>query len=211
MVEDFIKIDAENREEILNFIFSFSGKISPSPVWDYLFPDSPFKGDYICIGLERYCRGIIEEKRYWGIGISLQIKMTFLWNKWSFQTITLKIIINLWDTEIFNYLDCSFDEFKISVELESINDTMIQTIRDLGRILICDIVNEYITSPSLCINEKGDFVMEIGDKYLLNIIFDELVVLCQFYEIRKCKFRKCHKYFIAKKEKKKLLLSRLCR
>lgn len=45
--------------------------------------------------------------------------------------------------------------------------------------------------------------MEIGDKFLLNIIFDELVVLCQFYEVRKCKFRKCHKYFIAKKGKQK--------
>lgn len=115
----------------------------------------------------------------------------------------LEIMIDLWDTEIFDYLDCSFDEFEISVELKSINDAMIQTIRDLGRILICDIVNEYITLPSLCINEKGDFVMEIGDKFLLNIIFDELVVLCQFYEVRKCKFRKCHKYFIAKKGKQK--------
>lgn len=115
----------------------------------------------------------------------------------------LEIINYLWDTEIFDYLDCSFDEFEISVELKSINDAMIQTIRDLGRILICDIVNEYITLPSLCINEKGDFVMEIGDKFLLNIIFDELVVLCQFYEVRKCKFRKCHKYFIAKKGKQK--------
>ena len=45
--------------------------------------------------------------------------------------------------------------------------------------------------------------MEIGDKFLMNIIFDELAVLCQFYETRKCKFRKCHKYFIAKKGKEK--------
>ena len=41
------------------------------------------------------------------------------------------------------------------------------------------------------------------DKFLMNIIFDELAVLCQFYETRKCKFRKCHKYFIAKKGKEK--------
>lgn len=46
-------------------------------------------------------------------------------------------------------------------------------------------------------------VVILSLEFLMNIIFDELVVLCQFYEIRKCKFRKCHKYFIAKKGKEK--------
>ncbi len=112
-------------------------------------------------------------------------------------------LTKLWDTKVFDYLDCSFEKFKKNVDFQNIPDEMFQIVRNLGKILICDIVNGYITSPVLCINEKGDFVMEIGDKFLLNIIFDELVVLCQFYEVRKCKFRKCHKYFIAKKGKEK--------
>lgn len=107
------------------------------------------------------------------------------------------------ETGVFDYLECDFEEFKSSINLKNINDDIFQTVRYLGRILICDIVNDYITSTSLSINEYGDFVMEIGDKFLMNIIFDELAVLCQFYETRKCKFRKCHKYFIAKKGKEK--------
>lgn len=107
------------------------------------------------------------------------------------------------ETGIFDYLECDFEEFKSSINLKNTNDDIFQTVRYLGRILICDIVNDYITSTSLSINENGDFVMEIGDKFLMNIIFDELAVLCQFYETRKCKFRKCHKYFIAKKGKEK--------
>lgn len=106
-------------------------------------------------------------------------------------------------TGIFDSLERSFEEFQTNVNLKGIDDEIFQAIRNLGRILICDIVNDYITSPSLSINEKGDFVMEIGDKFLMNIIFDELVVLCQFYETRKCKFRKCSRYFISKKGKEK--------
>lgn len=106
-------------------------------------------------------------------------------------------------TGIFDCLERSFEEFQTNVNLKGIDDEIFQVIRNLGRILICDIVNAYITSPSLSINEKGDFVMEIGDKFLMNIIFDELVVLCQFYETRKCKFRKCSRYFISKKGKEK--------
>lgn len=45
--------------------------------------------------------------------------------------------------------------------------------------------------------------------FLLNIIFDELVVLFQFYEIRKCIFRKCHKYFIAKRGKEKFIVVKI--
>lgn len=118
-------------------------------------------------------------------------------------------LTELWDTKVFDYLDCSFEEFKINVDFQNIADEMFQIVRNLGKILICDIVNRYITSPVLCINEKGDFVMEIGDKFLLNIIFDELVVLCQFHEVRKCKFRKCRKYFIAKKGKQKIIVVRI--
>ena len=105
--------------------------------------------------------------------------------------------------EIFDSLEHSFEELQAKVNLDNINDGIFQIIRSLGRILICAIVNEYITAPVLSINEKGDFVMEIGDKFLMNIIFDEMVVLCQFYEARKCKFRKCDKYFISKKGKEK--------
>lgn len=113
------------------------------------------------------------------------------------------VIESMRGTNVFDYLERSFEEFQTEVHLENINDEMFPMIRDLGRVLICDIINDYITSPKLSINENGDFVMEIGDKFLMNIIFDELVVLCRFYETRKCKFRKCHKYFIANKEMKR--------
>lgn len=109
----------------------------------------------------------------------------------------------IWGRGIFDSLERSFEEFENEVNLKDIDDEIFQTIRNLGKVLICDIINDYITSPNLSINENGDFVMEIGDKFLMNIIFDELVVLCQFYETRKCKFRKCHKYFIANKEMKR--------
>lgn len=115
----------------------------------------------------------------------------------------INIILAFSGIGIFDSLECSFEEFQIKFMFKNIDDEMFQRIHNLGKVLICDTVNEYITSPVLSINEKGNFVMEIGDKFLMNIIFDELVVLCQFYEIRKCKFRKCHKYFIAKKGKEK--------
>jgi hypothetical protein len=113
------------------------------------------------------------------------------------------IMVEIRGTGIFDYLECDFEEFSRKFNLKNINDDIFQKIRNLGGVLICDIINDYISSTGLSINENGDFVMEIGDKFLMNIIFDELAVLCQFYETRKCKFRKCHKYFIAKKGKEK--------
>ena len=112
-------------------------------------------------------------------------------------------MVEIRGTGIFDYLECDFEEFSRKFNLKNINDDIFQKIRNLGGVLICDIINDYISSTGLSINENGDFVMEIGDKFLMNIIFDELAVLCQFYETRKCKFRKCHKYFIAKKGKEK--------
>lgn len=77
----------------------------------------------------------------------------------------INIILAFSGIGIFDSLECSFEEFQIKFMFKNIDDEMFQRIRNLGKVLICDTVNEYITSPVLSINEKGNFVMEIGDKY----------------------------------------------
>lgn len=115
---------------------------------------------------------------------------------------------------IFDSLKCSCEEFKDEVDLNDMDDHIFGIIRNLGKILICDIVNDYITSIRLNIDEKGNFVKSSGDNWLINMIFDELTVLCQFYEIRECKannaVRKCNKPFIVKKGKEKKYCCKKC-
>lgn len=85
-----------------------------------------------------------------------------------------------------------------------------ELIRTLGLTLICDIINDYISKLSLSVDENFNLIKESLDSWLISMIFDELVVLCQYYETRKCKFRKCNKYFIAKKGKEKNYCCKNC-
>lgn len=104
---------------------------------------------------------------------------------------------------IFDSLERSYEEFKDEVDLNDMDDDIFGIIRNLGKILICDIVNDYITSIRLHIDEEGNFVKNSGDSWLISMIFDELTVLCQYYETRRCearnKTKRCDKYFIVKK------------
>lgn len=123
---------------------------------------------------------------------------------------TLNMMTDLWETKIFDYLNFSFEEVESYIDIKSISYDTFELIRTLGITLICDIINDYISKLSLSVDENLNLIKGSGDSWLISMIFDELVVLCQYYEMRKCKFRKCNKYFIAKKGKEKNYCCKNC-
>lgn len=124
--------------------------------------------------------------------------------------VTLNMMTDLWETKIFDYLNFSFEEVESYIDIKSISYDKFELIRTLGLTLICDIINDYISKLSLSVDENFNLIKESLDSWLISMIFDELVVLCQYYETRKCKFRKCNKYFIARKGKEKNYCCKNC-
>lgn len=120
----------------------------------------------------------------------------------------LSVLGELLKTNIFDFLDSSDEEIKRKVKNPDYQ--IYERVRKLSRILIKDIVNTYISSPQLDMDEKSEYEMSSNPNYLLQILFDALSVTLVNYEVRVCGARKCNNKFIAKKGKKKNYCCKKC-
>ena len=120
------------------------------------------------------------------------------------------VLRKLKDTGIYRYITGNPEDLQKNVNLHSLDISLYREVWSLGKELIRDIVNSYTSHQCLAFDENLNFVSESNASYLIQIIFDDLAIACRNSELRKCKFRKCNKYFLAKKGKKKMYCSKPC-
>lgn len=119
------------------------------------------------------------------------------------------VLRKLKDTGIYRYITGNPEDLQKNVNLHSLDISLYREVWSLGKELIRDIVNSYTSHQCLAFDENLNFVSESNASYLIQIIFDDLAIACRNSELRKCKFRKCNKYFLAKKGRKKCIVRNL--